>query len=216
MTRYVVAVLMALALLVPMRANATAQIPDRIRIDGVEHALNTNPLEPVLRDSKWRPPADAAISSANWRGYLADWEVADGQLVLRDVTIRVFDGSSGRSRSILGELFPEAAAPVPADWYSGALIIPEGKVTKYVHMGYGSTYERYQVLRIKAGRVVEHLRMTQDGFERYREQKFDAFKRTDAYRAAFAKIGKDYPQMPEALRQDFLKSFYAEEYLSAD
>src|SRR3546814_13326482 len=33
------------------------------------------------------------------------------------------------------------------DWYSGALIVPAGKRTKYVQMGYGSSSKRYQELR---------------------------------------------------------------------
>src|SRR3546814_16055167 len=61
------------------------------------------------------------------------------------------------------------------DWYSGALIVPDGKRTKYVHMGYGSSYERYQVLRIAAGRVVAHVKLSAGEFERYKAAKSEAF-----------------------------------------
>src|SRR3546814_8046881 len=59
----------------------------------------------------------------------------------RDATILVAGEEAGdyTPESILGDLFPSTEAPVVADWYSGALIIPDGERTKYVHMGYGSS-----------------------------------------------------------------------------
>ena len=39
---------------------------------------------------------------------------------------------------------------VLADWYTGVLVIPRGRQVSYVHMGYGSTYERYVLLEVLA------------------------------------------------------------------
>src|SRR3546814_7335855 len=91
---------------------------------------------------------------------ISDWSSDVCSSDLRDATILVAGEEAGdyTPKSILGDLFPSTEAPVVADWYSGALIVPDGERTKYVHMGYGSSYERYQVLRIAAGRVVEHLK----------------------------------------------------------
>src|SRR3546814_1619516 len=121
-------------------ALATAQIPDRIRIYGQDYALNTNPLTPRLVASGWLPPQEAMVSSANWRGYTASRAIADGKLVLRDATILVAGEEAGdyTPKSILGDLLPSTEAPVAADWYSGAVIVPDGERTKYVHMGYES------------------------------------------------------------------------------
>lgn len=156
------------------------------------------------------------ISSANWRGYTASWEIADGQLVLRDVTLLVAAGDSGdyAPKSILGDLFPSTAAPVVADWYSGALIVPDGEITHYVHMGYGSSYERYQVLRVAAGRVVEHLKLSAGEFERYKADKFEAFTRTGEYREALEQLREESDELGEDQLRDFMMSFYAERYLS--
>lgn len=43
---------------------------------------------------------------------------------------------------------------VKADWFSGELRIPDGKMIKYVHMGYGSAYEREIILKVEAGKVI--------------------------------------------------------------
>lgn len=95
MPRLLILTVLALTAMFPAMALATAQIPDRIRIDGQDYALNTNPLTPRLAASGWKPPEEAMVSSANWRGYTASWEITDGKLVLRDATILVAGEESG-------------------------------------------------------------------------------------------------------------------------
>ena len=148
------ALVISFLLAIPGIACATAQAPDRIRVGGEEYALNTNPLSGYLKKQAWRPPKDALIASANWRGHIAHWEIKDDQLVLTDVTIFIkSDEHELVTRSILHDLFPSLTTVV-ADWYSGALIIPHGKITQYVHMGYGSSYESYQVIRVASGKII--------------------------------------------------------------
>lgn len=216
MSRLLTIAVVALAAIFPTMALATAQIPDRILIDGQDYALQTNPLESWLAASEWKPPEEATISSANWRGYTASWEITEGQLVLRDVTIQVVADGSGdyAPQSILGDLFPSTAAPVVADWYSGALIVPDGQMTRYVHMGYGSSYERYQVLRIAGGRVVEHLKLSAEEFEQYKADKFEAFTTTGEYRESLERLREESDELSEEQLRDFMMSYYAERYLS--
>ncbi|MFC3716581.1 hypothetical protein ACFONC_10485 [Luteimonas soli] len=216
MPRLLIIAILALSTMFPSMALATAQIPDRILIDGQDYALNTNPLTPRLVASGWLPPKEAMVSSANWRGYTASWEIADGKLVLRDATILVAGEEPGdyTPKSILGDLFPSAAAPVVADWYSGALIVPDGEMTHYVHMGYGSSYERYQVLRIVAGRVVEHVRLSADEFERYKADKFEAFTATEEYRKSLEELREQGDALSDEQLRNFMMSYYAEQYLS--
>lgn len=216
MPRLLIIAILALAAMFPAMALATAQIPDRIVIDGQDYALNTNPLTPRLDASGWLPPKEAMVSSANWRGYTASWEIADGRLVLRDATILVAGEEPGdyTPKSILGDVFPSTEAPVVADWYSGALIIPDGERTKYVHMGYGSSYERYQVLRIAAGRVVEHVKLSAEEFERYKADKFEAFTATEEYRKALEELREEADALSDEQLRDFMMSYYAERYLS--
>src|SRR3546814_12763868 len=165
MSRLLTIAIVALAAMFPAMALATAQIPDRIRIDGQDYALNTNPLTPRLVASGWLPPKEAMVSSANWRGYTASWEIADGKLVLRDATILVAGEEAGdyTPKSILGDLFPSTEAPVVADWYRGALIVPDGERTTYVQIGYGSSDARYKVNHNAIGRASGRERSIRKG-----------------------------------------------------
>jgi hypothetical protein len=48
----------------------------------------------------------------------------------------------------------DAQGRARADWYSGELRIPQGEMTRYVHGGYGSEYERDRLVMVEQGRVV--------------------------------------------------------------
>lgn len=208
--------MVCLALAIAPAVKATAQLSDLLIVEGKEFTLNTNPLETELQKKQWTPPEDALITSANWRGYLATWEITGGELLLKDVTIAVDDPEDEHgliSKSITRDLYP-GATEVLAEWYTGALIVPDGKMTRYVHMGYGSSFDHYQVFRVRAGKVVEHLSMTGAEFEAYKETKFAAFRKTDAYAEAYADFRKQAPDLSEAHAEDFIKAYFAETYLS--
>lgn len=179
-------------LIAPTISHATAQAPDYILIKGKEYALNTNPLQKHLEEIKWQPPKEARISSANWRGYIAKWEIKNGYLLLKNVTILVGVKKQGSDvrKSILRTLFSSKKA-ITASWYSGALIVPDGKQIQYVHMGYGSTYEHYQILRIELGKVIEHLSMTAEEFTQYKSDKFESFAKTDEFKKVYEEIKKE-------------------------
>mgnify|MGYP006384042175 FL=1 len=203
-----------LGLLIGQAAHATAQTPDAIRIDGKDYALNTNPLSQNPKMAEWKPPADASTSTANWRGYLAAWEIRDDQLLLTDVTIETYDEATEKygQHTVAADFV--SAVPATADWYTGALIIPDGELVDYVHMGYGSTYAHYRIYRIRQGRVLEALSLDQAEFEAYRDRKFAEFQQTGEYRAALAEAMADLGGMSREQVVDFLKQFYSEQYLA--
>jgi hypothetical protein len=208
--------MVCLAMALSPVVNATAQASDELIVEGKKFALNTNPLETQLEQKQWKPPKEAVISSANWRGYIATWEIKDDKLFLKEATILVSDPKDEHEylrKPITSDLYP-GATEVLADWYTGALIVPDGKMTHYVHMGYGSSFDHYQVFRVRAGAVVEHLSMTGAEFEVYREKKFAAFRKTEAYAKAYADFRKEAADLDEAYAVDFIKSYFAETYLS--
>ncbi|MGL4184216.1 MAG: hypothetical protein ACRCR4_00410, partial [Thiotrichaceae bacterium] len=43
--------------------------------------------------------------------------------------------------------------PILADWFTGVIRIPQGKLLHYVHMGFASVYEQELHLKIEAGIV---------------------------------------------------------------
>ena len=154
--------LAVLAILLSMshEAFATAQIPETLVLDGNAKALFTNPLDPWLREpgnaEKIKPYISPQRCSASWRGYAGTWEIKNEQLML--LKLRSNPCSQQSNEIPLSVLFPGQAAPIVASWFSGRLTVPDGKQTKYIHMGYQSQYERYIHLQIEGGKVI--LRQT--------------------------------------------------------
>ena len=76
-----------LTLLAPLRASATAQVPDRLVYEGQVCALFTEPLESLWATDRDRRPdfrldAIGTLSTGNWRGYVAVWEIEREKLYL--------------------------------------------------------------------------------------------------------------------------------------
>lgn len=155
-------------------AEATAQFSDLIVIEGRSEQLFTEPLEPALHaDPELRYNLMRRIPdngcSASWRGYVAGWEIRSDDLYLVDV--QVDPCSEVRKMVPLAELFLGATGPVKAQWFTGTLTVPQGQQIEYVHMGYGSRYERYLFLSIDRGNVTSStltsgpLPSTNEGFQ---------------------------------------------------
>jgi hypothetical protein len=127
----------------------TAQIAERLLYEGSEHAMCTNPLDDYFAMAGVRP-LFASPSTALWRGYVGRWEIVNDRLYLVGLQGTLEDGSDVTLASIFPD-FPERAF---AHWYTGTVRVPQGRQLEYVHMGYGSTYERDLLLKIDRGVVV--------------------------------------------------------------
>jgi len=154
----------ALCMLIhPVMAHATAQIPDKIVIDGESQILFSEPLRHILGQagaSNILTPYSrgSSRSSASWRGYVAHWEIQSDILFLSEV--RLNPCGTVQKNAPLEELFPEQTIPVHAVWYTGTLLIPKGKRLQYVHIGYESKYERYLTIFIENGKVIRREEST--------------------------------------------------------
>ena len=71
----------------------TAQIPDRIELNGETHSLFAEPFAPWVAASGLR---FIPSSTANWRGYVARWLVRDGKLWLVEVSGHVTELPDGQ------------------------------------------------------------------------------------------------------------------------
>jgi hypothetical protein len=136
-----------------------AQLPDRILINGVHMNLYSNPLEQYwIRTDKKRPKFCELYECL--RGYVANWEIKENQLFLRDIDGNfekksIFFGVESARYSIK-TLFPKAKArPVKASWFSGKLRIPKGKMTMYAHNEYDSRFENEIIVTIEKGNVIK-------------------------------------------------------------
>ena len=126
----------------------TAQAPDIIVIDGEAFRLFSNPLESYFNEDNPRPNF-GVVCTANWRGYVATWEISEDTLYLVNL-------SSSGSRSTdfsIATLFPGSPKKVKAEWFSGELRVPGGKCIHYVHLGYFSVYEKELIIEVEKGMV---------------------------------------------------------------
>ncbi|MEW6125632.1 MAG: hypothetical protein AB1757_01100 [Acidobacteriota bacterium] len=155
-----------LLMLFPMHAFATGQQADVLVYAGKTYDLFSNPLEDYYPDEDKRPQfwvRPGTMSSGNWRGYVATWEIIGDKLYLSKIDSWFCGGRSksrrnnGCHRVTLRELFGKRVVNgmVLASWFSGELRVPDGKELEYVHMGYGSVYERDILFEVKAGKILK-------------------------------------------------------------
>jgi hypothetical protein len=135
-----------------------AQKADMIVMDGVNMELYSNPLEEYwIKRRKKRPPFYALDVCR--RGYIATWNILDDQLFLTDIEGDIEKGFlfGGKAKKCtLKSLFKRPGAEgVKADWFSGKLRIPKGKMTQYEHSGYDSRFERELIITIDKGNVIK-------------------------------------------------------------
>jgi hypothetical protein len=140
---------------------STAQLPDLLLLDGEELKLHTQPISPLLEsDPKLRGRLlehgnqIRTVCSASWIGLRATWTISDGELFL--VKLVSNPCSSSPTNIPLSKISGKRNAPVFASWFSGELIVPQGKLVEHVHMGFASRYERYLVINVEEGRVLRH------------------------------------------------------------
>ena len=126
----------------------TAQMHERLIIDGAQASMASCPPLPqgharilTLGPEAQVDAQDAAVmyNTACWRQYQGTWQITDGWLYL--VGLR-------------GRFHLQGPEPLLADWFSGILRLPGGKLLKYVHMGFESVYEQDTLITIDQGRVI--------------------------------------------------------------
>ena len=98
MRRVATITLFILGLSLPtIRSNATAQQPDILFYNGKKYSLYTNPLEGYFRKYPDKKPKTSIISTGNWRGYIATFEIIDSTLFLRDIEVEDDDRNGLRT-----------------------------------------------------------------------------------------------------------------------
>jgi hypothetical protein len=187
----------------------TAQYPDKIIYNGKEYSLNVNPLESYFARNPERRPKGGISSTALWRGYVATFEIINNELILKDIKIEIFTGSIPNDikyewKSVMDDFVLENSI-FKIDWFTGLLVIPNGKLINYVHMGYGSTYENYILLEIKGGNFIQEKRMNYIEYTQYKDKQFEIYKRTEEYKKELEESLED--GYSSEFMDDFLRSF---------
>jgi len=202
---------------------ATAQAPDIVIIEGKRLSIFSNPLEsyfelyPDKRSLLTAGRDRVILSSGLWRGYIAYFEIKENKLLLNDIIIEVPSAKKQYGSdevSVIDNIIPAGQSRL-ADWYTGYLIVPKGKLKAYVHMGYASLYSKYLVFKIDKGVVIEKVKMTASSFLSFRNKQFEAFKKTDTYSSIVEEMKKEEEKEKEKSTAEELEEFLYE-YYSAD
>jgi len=198
----------------------TAQYPDIIKFKGKKYDLNSNPLEPYFEKNPNKRPQGGIMSTALWRGYVAEFAIIDEQLMLTDIKIEVYDKESKDEYdtkwiSAYDQVFPESKMK-KIDWYIGILIIPHGKLVDYVHMGYASTYQKYWLLEIKEGNLIEDRYYQYKQYIDFKLRQFREYQKTEQYKSAVEELKKNDSTLKDEFIETFLFDYlsgYADEFL---
>ncbi len=127
----------------------TAQVPEELFFKSKKYAMCTNPLEDYCALGG-ELPKFAPSCTALWRGYVGTWRIACNRLYLAKIDGKLMSGQD----AALETVFPGYQKRVFAHWYSGVIRLPQGKMLQYVHLGYGSTYERDLLLEFEKGVLI--------------------------------------------------------------
>ncbi|MBC8548986.1 MAG: hypothetical protein H8D23_04985 [Candidatus Brocadiales bacterium] len=145
----------------------TAQTRDSIYVDGKWRDLACEPLSTYLEEQEGSIPEFMPFNTACWRGYVAKWKIFRNKLYLTRVDGYQFDKSKVRKK----HLFPDSKGKVFAEWYTGHLCIPMGKLLEYVHCGYESVFDRELIISVEKGVVVDR-KIIENDLESWDKKKY--------------------------------------------
>ena len=172
----------------------TGQIPDKLIYNGKEYSLFCNPLESFFSDHSDKRPVSGTMSTALWRGYIATFVIRDGVLYVQDLEVE--SGSklpNGEykivNKSVLLEVFPDSLERT-CSFFSGLLVLPQGEILGYVHMGYSSVYANYTLIRVIDGKVQKERQFTGAEYLAFKKRQFQAYQQTDEYKKELTKLTK--------------------------
>lgn len=157
----------ALLILCARYAFATAQQPEILIYRGETNILYSTPLDSYFTTNNpkpevWSQVEKFIVHTGCWRRYIGTWGIRDKALYLDALRFPEFPpvpiveaGKTNTYLTPLPLLLPDKTLPLKADWFSGVIRLPKGNRLQYVHMGFGSIYERDHFIKIEKGRVVD-------------------------------------------------------------
>jgi len=146
-----------LLIILHSRTFATSQIPDILIYNGDTLSIFANPLEQLYAHDSLKPnffgDKEGCLSTACWRGYEAEWVIIDDFLYLTGIYSCCYyeDNIKSDLTSLFKDKFVDGK--VRADWFTGKIIAPQGKLLYYVHMGYESLYEKELEMEFSNGKL---------------------------------------------------------------
>ena len=134
----------------------TAQIPERILVDGKPHWLYATPLEHLLDRRGAEIAAPDGRTTACHRQYVGTRSIVDGRLWLAALSTFGCEELplSDAMRAWFLRLVPADQFPVAAEWFNGHLRIPTGPRLVAGFHGWSSWFTKERVITCRHGSVV--------------------------------------------------------------
>lgn len=150
-----------LSLFIALQGKATGQSGDIIYIQGKSWELLNKPIwTDTTLDKRLRAflPKDRSVSTANWDGYTAFWEIRNDSLFLLGISVDMgMDSELKLSKRQLKKIFKTyyVKDKIHASWYNGTLRAAQGELVRYVHSGFNRNLETEQIMTLKQGKVLQ-------------------------------------------------------------
>lgn len=150
-----------------LQAKATGLSGDIVSFNGDSWVLMAKPIN---MDSALYErlmdfiPDNHCVSTANWDGYTAFWEIQNDYLCLQRIEVCVYDETSRKDSTLIydNEVLQVLFSPychengrIEARWLNGELRAGKGDLVRYVHSGFDRNMETECVLRIKNGKLAD-------------------------------------------------------------
>ncbi len=156
----------------------TAQESDKLNYKRGDYSLFSDPLQQYFEKHGFKYGLRAP-HTANWRGYTADWIIADNTLILVGFNGHLAEEDPKFGRQIGMEMFGLSSGQrMKATWFTGELRVQDGRMLEYVHAGWGTIYEREIILTIEDGQLVDEA--VKDNTALIKERKQEREKNADS------------------------------------
>ncbi len=164
----------------------TAQAGERLLYKGEEIGMAAEPLNQHLIKNNIE---FYSIATNCWRGYYGQWEIVNNKLFL--VGLRAYVKANKEQAPYIKNfrevginfLFP-GQSKVFANWFTGKIRIPKGKLLDYIHMGYASLYEKDLFLVFENGVLIKEYLV--DNKKEYKKRL--AERRKERFKSIISKV----------------------------
>ena len=164
---------------------------DYIIFNGKTYSIIQNPLEYYFDKYPQKKPgiktywSDDLQEEFDIKGYVATFEIVSNELLLNDIEIMnkesIFGGSNADRISVKEEFLGENKI-FKIDWFTGLLIVPDGKEMCQKLTAGSSRFEKYMVFEIDKGLVIKYVNINNEEFRDLKSKNLERFKETDHYK----------------------------------
>lgn len=174
---------------------ATGQESNYILISGKEYQLLNDPLENYFIKHPNNHPIYGkkfaiknekgeqiiSMSTGNWRGYVAYFEIINDKLFLTDIKIK--DVDTEKQISVFNRIF-NTKNLVELN-YSGILTIPNGEFINSDNFGFSNYYSSYLIVTIRNDNIEKMKELKNEDYIKFKFRQFKAFQTTKEYKTAY-------------------------------